>query len=251
MQKNNSNKPVIIGVSSEVINPDKGWGSTWSVGRGYVDIVRKAGALAVILPSIEEDLEAYLSIVDGVVSIGGRDIPLELYGQKPEVEGMRFMDMGRARFEVALAKKAVELDKPYLGICGGLQALNVAMGGTLIQDIDHSYGKTLKHRAVGDAPPEKHMIDIVASSKLGDLAAVDCPEMITEVNSFHHQSVNKAGDGLAVTATAEEGVVEAVEHTLKKFVVGVQWHPERSPDHFLTLTLAENLVKTCENNRRG
>jgi len=187
-------------------------------GGDYVGAVREAGGIPVVLPDAggnEASIEGYLESLDGLLLPGGADIPPSEYGEDPHPT-VRELDEDRYRFERALSRAWLErTDKPLLGICLGNQWLNVAGGGSLVQDIPSEYG--VDHR-------EGHSISIEPDSRLaGILGATEL-----EVNSNHHQAVKKVGEGLRVVARCPDGVVEATEVAGgDRFVVGVQWHPER------------------------
>ena len=139
------------------------------------------------------------------------------------------VDPLRDYFEITITKKAIEKEKPLLAICRGIQVLNVAAGGTLIQDIYTQIKDPIKHvwysASGGDAPPNypTHKIKIKKDSKLYELFKKET----LRVNSFHHQAVKDVGDKLTPTAWAEDGIIEALEYVGKRFIMGIQWHPER------------------------
>ncbi len=182
----------------------------------YVANVQRAGGRAVILPP--DDLDAdVLDRLDGLVIAGGADVNPELYGQAAR-EGTDTPRLDRDAGEVLLYRAAVARDLPVLGICRGMQVMAVASGGTLVQDIPSELGSGI-HR---DRPGE--FVDHAANFELGSkVEAIVGPT--TTVNSSHHQSVADAGH-LKVTGWAEDQTIEAVEDPTKRFVVGLQWHPE-------------------------
>lgn len=154
--------------------------------------------------------------LDGLLIGGGDDISAELYGGVPVLDVR--LDPLRDRLELAALKHALPRGMPILGICRGAQMLNVALGGTLNQDIYKVYMEAPRMRTV---LPRKR-VDLVPGSNLQRLIDLDC----VVVNSLHHQSVNKTGKGLQVCGTDEHGIVQAIEDPAKAFRIGVQWHPE-------------------------
>jgi putative glutamine amidotransferase len=192
----------------------------------YLESLRLAGADVVVLDAATDDPDAIVATADGLMLLGGHDVDPALYGQ-PAHPTFEPAAPGRDAFELALARRAVASERPLLAICRGVQVLNVALGGTLVQDIPSQVTSPLVH-SVREKPWGRlvHAVDITPDSLLagllGDLVAAGrC-----EVNSRHHQSVGTVGAALRVTATASDGVIEAVEHVDHPFCVGVQWHPE-------------------------
>lgn len=189
-------------------------------GENYVRAVRELGAIPVILPDTdgsEEVIDEYLVALDGLILPGGADIPPSEYGEEPH-ETVRLLDDDRFLFEKALSRAWIERsDKPLLGICLGSQWINVASGGSLVQDIPSEYDG-LDHRG-----PD-HEITLEEGSRLSEIFG----ETEFTVNSSHHQAVKKLGNGLRIVARCPNGVVEATETTdPDRFLIGVQWHPEK------------------------
>jgi putative glutamine amidotransferase len=196
-----------------------------SLGPGYANGVIKAGGLAVILPLCAEDsiVESILETVDGILFSGGADIDARYFGEENMKYGGK-ISPERDSFELLLARKAIARKMPVLGICRGLQLLNIVLGGTLHQDIyaNRGQGEILKHWQ--DAPDwyPVHDIRIKAGSRLHSIYGTEG----LSVNSFHHQAIKDAGSGLSIIASSSDGIVEAVEGTDSNFIVAVQWHPE-------------------------
>ncbi len=199
----------------------------------YVQAVEAAGGEAVVLHSgTARSPEEALRDVDGVVLSGGVDIDPREYGQTA-VEGMGVeVDLARDAFELPLTRAALRRDLPVLGICRGIQTLNVAMGGTLHQDVvrvglskDGHQQRTFTPQRPEDAAI--HPVAIDSASLLSEIAGTDR----LGVNTFHHQAIDRLAPGLIVTARSVEqdgaGLVEAIEAPRHRFVIGVQWHPER------------------------
>jgi putative glutamine amidotransferase len=191
----------------------------------YVESVRRAGGEPRLISSDEASAAQALAGLDGLVLTGGADIDPRRYGADRHPACVD-AEPGRDEFEIELARRAVEADLPVLAICRGLQVLNVALGGTLVQDIPSAVPSAGPHdvRRPRDAPA--HEIAIEPGTALMDALGGRAPGGSCTVNSRHHQSIERLGDGLRVSATAPDGIVEAVERPGATFCVGVQWHPE-------------------------
>ncbi|HZJ85239.1 MAG TPA: gamma-glutamyl-gamma-aminobutyrate hydrolase family protein [Syntrophomonadaceae bacterium] len=204
--------------------------------RDYIASVNRAGGIAIILPPTEENdiLNHYINICNGFLFSGGGDIDPNYWGEMPD-RRLGEINPIRDSFEYKLAQKVLGGSRPILGICRGCQLLNVAMGGSIIQDINSRISHTQK------APRDYtfHAIVIEEGSILREI--VKAPSI--RVNSFHHQAIKKLGRGLKVSAVAPDGIIEAVESTKHAFVLGIQWHPECLTDknsYLLFRALVEN-----------
>lgn len=214
--KKDHNHP-LIGVTS-VYDTDKSYVET-----AYVNALRKAGGIPVILPPLADDPEAvdvYCGWLDGLLLVGGRDIPPGSYGEKPH-QTVEVLPAIRFEFESRLVSAWLNSGKPLLGICLGSQLINVMSGGTLIQDIPSQITSNIRHRGGYSV---YHTVYINKGTRLHDILGVDS----MQVNSAHHQAVKKPGKGLLIAARAPDGVIEAIEKKGERFVLGVQWHPEYS-----------------------
>jgi putative glutamine amidotransferase len=213
-----------------------------SMREDYVRSVEAAGAIPLVLPTQgPEAAEAILDRLDGLVLSGGIDVDPALYGCAPHPKLGR-VDRARDEFEIALTRLALRRDLPVLAICRGQQLLNVATGGTLIQDIPSVVTGAVAHEAPGRRTRRSHPVEVAPGSRLGEILG---PEPLL-VNSFHHQAIDRLGQGLTVTGRAPDGVIEAVEMEEQSFVVGVQWHPEsfcKEPASFRALFEAH--VEAC------
>lgn len=188
----------------------------------YIQAVRRAGGVPVILPVGLEAIEEVCDRLDGVLLIGGEDVDPYLYGEEPHRQLGKVLPE-RDESELALIKHMADQDKPVLGICRGYQLMNVAFGGTIYQDVYAQLSEDLlQHHQVTDLDFAFHSIDIVGDSKLAEWAGTS----EVRVNSLHHQAVKEVKAPLVVTAVAKDGVIEALESTAHRFLVGVQWHPE-------------------------
>ena len=193
-----------------------------ALGLVYVDAIVRAGGLPVILPPLAPRLAAaLLDAVDGLCIPGGPDIHPSLYGHdahamlgptEPELDA----------FELALVTEALERGMPLLGICRGAQMINVAMGGTLHQHLPACVDGALAHRQDVDLARSTHPVRVADGSRLAAVVGRD----LAEVNSLHHQAVERLGEGLEAVAWAPDGVVEAIEGSGDAFLLGVQWHAE-------------------------
>lgn len=220
-QSNNRSSRPLIGITS-VYHIDEDDGSVSTVtGFAYVEAVAENGGVPVILPTIsnEEILQQYIDELDGLVLIGGDDIPPDAYSQQPH-ETVKIMPRQRFDFEKQLIPSWLASGKPILGICLGMQFTNVVSGGTLIQDIPSQVGTEVTHRR------KYHRVLIKPNSSLANF--LDNEEAM--VYSNHHQAVDKLGKNLKIIAHADDGVIEAAERVDGGFGLFVQWHPEVMKD---------------------
>jgi putative glutamine amidotransferase len=193
----------------------------------YVTSVEQAGGRARVLETSESPRRV-LDEIDGLLLTGGGDIDPVLYGDErhPTVDDA---EPGRDEFEIDLARRAMASDLPMLAICRGVQVMNVAAGGTLVQDIPSQVESSLPHSIVEPKSAEAHTIEITPGSRLEQALGRTVDSAHTcRVNSRHHQSVGRLGTGLVRSAVAPDGIVEAIEKpgVDSTFCVGVQWHPE-------------------------
>ena len=196
----------------------------------YKIAIRHAGGIPIVLPNGDDSagkIAGYLELIDGLLMPGGADIPPSEYGELPH-STFNPLAENRYQFEKALITAWIKkTDKPLLGICLGSQWINVAHGGSLVQDIPSEFGGN--HRNV------THLVTLEPNTRLSEIFG----ELSFEVNSLHHQSVRKVGNGLRVAAKSPDGVIEATETTDPNgFLIGVQWHPEKLvPDNKLQAKL--------------
>jgi putative glutamine amidotransferase len=207
----------------------------------YLDGIRAAGGLPVVLPieMTEKDAEQMVETCDGFLFTGGQDVAPELYGEK--VAPSVVSSAERDKSETLLLSKALQADKAILGICRGLQFINVFLGGTLWQDLPSEHPSEIVHRQGKpyDAPMHKVKLN-------GDLQTLLGKDII-EVNTLHHQAAKDLGNDLTTMAVAPDGIIEAVKMVGKRFVWAVQWHPEymfkTNPD---SLAIFSCFVKHCK-----
>jgi putative glutamine amidotransferase len=194
----------------------------------YVEAVQRAGGLAVMLPPDErlvEHPEEALDLIDGLMLAGGADIDPASYEDEVHPETADFVPE-RDAFEIALVRGAIERDMPVLGICRGMQLINVACGGTLLQHLPERYGHHEHRRVLGSFDGADH--DVALDE--GSAAAAAAGEASHATKSHHHQGVDRLGEGLTVTGVSTlDDLPEAIELPDSRFVLGVQWHPEADP----------------------
>jgi putative glutamine amidotransferase len=219
-----------------------------SVHESYIDAVVAAGGVPFLIPSIDDDdaRRAQLETVDGLLLTGGDDIPASEYGEAElTCERTSHVDPRRYRAGLALTREATERAVPVLGICYGHQLLNVAFGGTLVQDIPIQVKSSVDHRSDVPGTDVAHEVALEPDSRLGRAIG-----RRASVCSAHHQSVGRVASGLKVVARADDGVVEALESEDGRFIVGVQWHPERMGPGKAGFDVVRLLVDAARESRR-
>jgi putative glutamine amidotransferase len=218
------------------------WGpwdaSAHVLARSYSDQVQAAGGIAVLLPPdprASEDPEPWLDLLDGLIITGGADIDPSFYGERPGPNTTGTVPE-RDAFEIALARGAMERDVPLLGVCRGMQVMNVARGGTLIQHLPDDVGHEDHRRVMGTFDDADHDVRLAD----GSLARRVAGEAVHSTKSHHHQGVDRIGDGLEVTGWATiDDLPETIEDPSNRFALGVQWHPEADPASSLIEALVE------------
>ena len=189
----------------------------------YSQAILHAGGAPVIVPTAQDQksLRAILDSVQGLILSGGPDVHPRRYGEEP-LAGLGEVDDALDHMELMAARLAIEKNLPLLGICRGIQVLNITLGGTLYQDIPSQVPESICHTPKTDKAVNTHAVRIQAGSRLHKLLH----KREIWVNGKHHQALKDLATGLVVAARAKDGVVEAVEFPGKRFIVGVQWHPE-------------------------
>jgi len=216
----------------------------------YMESIRRAGGEPIeVIPGAELP-EHLLARVDGLMLTGGGDVDPMIYGEEPHGT-FQAAEAGRDDFEIALSRAAMASGIPFLAICRGMQVLNVAMGGTLVQDIPSQIVGALEHSVPEPRHHIAHEVWISKDSKLSALLADHMEDGETcHVNSRHHQAVKQAAKGFEVTATSPDGVIEAMEKADAAYCVAVQWHPENFWRTGEFRELFEGLVKAAIERKR-
>ena len=216
--------PVILLPGKLTTNSQGVRGDSFSTGRRYSEAVARAGGVVVQAQPIAQTTAAAHELVarfDGVIIQGGGDIDPNRYGQKPRSNAIYGISLEHDELEIAVIRAAIELDKPVLAICRGIQILNVALGGTLHQHLADVLADGESHWN------KHHEINLEPNSRVANAMKTVAPK---QSHSFHHQAIDKLAPGLVVTGRAPDQTIEAVELNAKKWIVGVQWHPEDDAD---------------------
>jgi putative glutamine amidotransferase len=209
----------------------------------YIEAVQRAGGVAILLPPDErvaEYPEQVLDLIDGLMLAGGADIDPASYGAERHAETVETVPE-RDAFEIALTRAAIARDMPVLGICRGMQLVNVARGGTLMQHLPEHYGHHEHRRVLGSFDGADH--DVLLSD--GSLAAAAAGEVAHATKSHHHQGVERIGEGLVVSGLSTiDDLPEAIELPGRRFVLGVQWHPEADARSAVVAALVRAAART-------
>jgi len=232
-----------IGVTTSRYNSQAGY-PVFTLAEAYVDALQQAGAMPVMIPLglPEEGLSELLSRVDGVLFSGGGDVHPERYGSAPHPR-VDFVDEDRDRVEALLVNHALKQGLPIFGICRGMQLINVALGGTLYEDLGDQLPGAIQHDHA-----EEHQRDYLAHSvqvRQGSLLAEVLGSPSTLVNSLHHQGIRQLAASLRASAFAPDGVIEGVELPGYPFGLAVQWHPEWLQAHPLMRRLFQAFVSAA------
>lgn len=218
----------IIGITvGEVVNKKEPWEPpVEGQSHTYIDAVARGGGAPIIIPLVDDQatLRQLYEQCDGILLSGGNDLSPALYSEQPS-EFLGHIDQRRDRQEMMLCRWALEDEKPLLGICRGMQLLNVAQGGTLYQDIASEIPAADDHRASNYQQSFTHIAHGLRLEPSSRLAAILKSTEIT-TNALHHQAIKEVGGGLRASAWAEDGIIEAIELIGKEFAIGVQSHPE-------------------------
>ena len=229
--------PPVIGIACAVLRAQ--WGP-WDqpaavVAADYVRQVQAAGGIAAVVPPQSCAPGEVLDRIDGLMLTGGNDLESSLYGEDAHSEA-EAPDPERDAWEFALVREAIARDMPFLGICRGMQVMNVVFGGSLTQHLPESLGTTDHRRTTGSFDGNDHLVDL----EEGSLIARAAGEVVHSVPSHHHQAVDRLGDGLALTGVSSgDGVAEAIELPGHRFALGVQWHPEADPTSAVIAALVD------------
>jgi putative glutamine amidotransferase len=217
----------------------------YTLRQNYANSVITAGGVPIMIPYQHESIAHVLNLIDGLIIPGNAsDINPRFYGQPIHSKTVTTNDE-RTEFELKLLKMAIERNIPYLGICNGMQVLNVALGGDLIQHIPDLIKTNINHAQRAPKNVTTHSVTIKPGTILASLAG-SIEE--TVVNSTHHQAIGKVGEGLIISATAPDGVIEAIESPKHKFLIGVEWHPEYLNENGVDLGLFKGLVERARHS---
>jgi putative glutamine amidotransferase len=221
----------LIGVTTQTLQAidgiPEGLPNSVVMNQRYYHAVAMAGAAPVLIPLLDDlgTLRAIYERTDGILIPGGVDVDPATFGEQPR-ERLGRIDPARDRVEIQLVKWAVEDGKPVLGLCRGLQVINVALGGTLYQDLETEYPNAIKHDYFPTYGFSRdhlaHDVAVEAGSRMRHALSSSA----VPVNSMHHQGIKALAGSLAASAIAPDGLIEAAESTNGSYVVGVQWHPE-------------------------
>ena len=212
----------------------------------YVEAVRRAGGEPRVLDPARENAQTVIAEIDGLLLTGGDDVNPALYGQTAH-SSTKTVPPERDRFELELARCAMDANVPFLGICRGQQVMNVAAGGTLIQDIPSEVVGALPHSIETPLNAAAHEVWVSRESRLWTTMQEQLGDSETLlVNSRHHQAVDRLAEGFDVGATAPDGVIEAIEKPRLRFCIGVQWHPENFWRTGEFRSLFESFIAACE-----
>ncbi len=208
----------LIGITTYARNAE----AEFTLPSAYVDIVRNNGGLPILLPPGEPNVGKILELVDGLILAGGGDLDPSLYGGTHHSTIER-INPERDSFEIFLAKRLLTMEKPVLGICRGMQILNVAAGGTLVEHLPEKFGTSVSHRGE-NKQPVPHLVRITEGSMLSRLTGkAELPVM-----SLHHQALGTVAESWTVSARSADDVVEAIEKPDHPWMMAVLWHPELS-----------------------
>ncbi len=251
MQHTNQVKCPIIGISATLLMIESGclMGRERSaVGYDYIRAIQQAGGVPVVLPIVNEHhlIQQQIEIIDGLLLSGGYDVSPLCYGEDPK-PGLEAICPERDIYEIELVQSAQRSNKPIFGICRGLQLLNVALGGTLYQDINLSIPSALQHQSKAKPDEATHAITISSQSLLHSI--MNETKVLT--NSFHHQAIKDLAPDLVVNAQSSDGVIEGVESPGPDFILGVQWHPELMIEkHSNMLKIFQAFLEAAKKRRR-
>ncbi len=218
----------------------------FAMGKNYVKSLVACGAIPVLLPTVvsRESWRAMYESADGVLLSGGGDVDPARFGELPH-EKTYGVDPERDEVEMALARWALQDDKPLFAICRGIQVVNVALGGSLIQDLPSQQRSDVPHDGTASGFERHQAAHTVHVEPGTHIAQIVGPGEL-EVNSFHHQALKRVADGLVVTSRSPDGVVESVELPGKRYYIGVQWHPEEmAADREDMMRLFRTFVEAC------
>lgn len=212
----------------------------------YIRYLESVDCVHVLLPTLLDTRAAasVIAALDGLLLTGGNDVDSYSYGEAPLAEKWQ-VDSPRTRYESELIQEAQKQEKPIFGICRGCQMLNVALGGSLFQDIPQQIPNSILHTSPNKPTWNYHEVDIDGNSLLFSVLGKEK----LRVNTSHHQAIKTLAPGLRIVATAQDGVIEAVQKDEGPFVLAVQWHPEAMDDWSSSIPMLEAFVDHCRNGK--
>ena len=216
----------------------------WWMQKTYMAHVEANGGIPLMIQPTTNiaTLEETIKMLDGILLTGGPDVDPAYYGEKKLPE-CGYICRERDEIDCFIARRAMELDIPIFGICRGHQVINAALGGALYQDIPSQVASKINHRPGDPQPNGAHDITFKKNCVMGKYLG----ETKFHVNSYHHQAVKTPAPGIEIAAVCDDGVVEAIYHKEKRFVWGVQWHPEKCPiDTPLSIKLFTAFIEACK-----
>ncbi len=233
----------LIGISTSEDNKES------MLSHQYVKAVTNAGGIPVVLPNIVEhnSLESLVELLDGLLLSGGGDIDPTLFGEEPHPK-LGLIRPNRDKFEMHMIKEFLIRDKPILAICRGCQILNIAVGGDMFQDIYSQINKDLlQHTQLAPMTHGSHYVHVKDGSLLHQITDM----LKFKVNSYHHQANRKVAANFQLSATASDGIIEAIESKVHSFVLGLQWHPEgmlpNGDNDNYAHVIFESFLQACKN----
>jgi putative glutamine amidotransferase len=255
MSQARPSRPPLIAITADFSGPEQAGlktdqEPTFSLASRYCDAIQNAGGLPIIIPHSQSRTQIHhiMQRVDGLlISGGGFDIDPSYYGEQP-ITQLGKIKAQRTFTEMESIALGLQRDLPMLGICGGAQAINVALGGSLYQDIATQLPKAREHQQRARNHSDGHAVKLLPGTLLQKIFN----RGTMKVNTTHHQAIRDPGKGLVINATASDGIVEGIESTKHSFVLGVQWHPEvlaqRSPAH---RKIFSSFIAICKRLQRG
>ena len=215
-------KKPLIGITLDSEEPGNYSKFPWyAIRNNYLHSIERFGGIPFPLLNSKKNIKKIYNLLDGLIITGGNfDIDPQIYGEK--CKESRIIKNNRTNFELSICKMFLKSSKPILGICGGEQLLNVACGGTLLQDIKKKNKKSLEHEQKNPRNETSHKVNINVNTLLGKIIKKNK----IMVNSAHHQSVDKLGKKLIISGVADDNIIESIEHLSHRWCIGVQWHPE-------------------------
>jgi putative glutamine amidotransferase len=238
-------KKPVIGITLDIENPGHYSKFPWyAIRHNYLHSIEKYNAIPFPLFHSTKNVKDIFNKLDGLIVTGGNfDIDPIYYGKKSK--GARLIKSERTVFELTICNFFLNSNKPIMGICGGEQLLNIACGGTLIQDINKHNLNSLKHEQPNPRNETSHKVSILHKTLLSKIMK----KKDINVNSAHHQAVEKLGKNIIISGIAPDGIIESIEHTNHKWCIGVQWHPEfliTAEDHLLIKNFIGAAKDICE-----